>query len=319
MHTILRSIRGTLFAMAFAASGAIAQYPEKPVRIVVPFAPGAQTDAVARLVASGLSKQFGKPFVVENRPGAGGLIGTNAVIQSDADGHTLLFTGGAALFPLFVKEATFDPRTAFSPISTAYELPFALMVPASLKANTFAEFISTVKASPKKYNYGSASLSYDYLYLEMIKTDSGLDTVHILYKGGAPMYQALLAGEVHYGLGAVSAAAPMASEGKIRILAVTGNERHPLAPQAPTFAELKVRDIRSPKVGLLGPAKLPRDIVNRVNQAMVATMQTAEVRDPIVKIGNVVATSTPEEFSQAVADEFVRFSAITKAAGIAPK
>ena len=296
-----------------------AQYPDKTVRIIVPFAPGAQTDAIARVVANGLSKQLGKTFLVENRPGAGGLIGTDAVIKSDPDGYTLLFTGGAALFPLFVKEATFDPRTAFSPISTVYELPFALIVTASIPANTLAEFISVVKASPKKYNHASASLSYDFLYLEMLRADNQLDTVHILYKGGAPMYQALLTGEVHYGLGAASAAAPMVKDGKVRVLAVTGEERHALFPQAPTFGELRARDIRSPKVGLLAPANVPRDIVARLNQAVVTTMQSPEVREPIMKIGNVVSTSTAEEFSRAIADEYVRFSAITKAAGIKPQ
>lgn len=296
-----------------------AQYPDKTVRIIVPFAPGAQTDAIARVVANGLSKQLGKTFLVENRPGAGGLIGTDAVIKSDPDGYTLLFTGGAALFPLFVKEATFDPRIAFSPISTVYELPFALIVTASIPANTLAEFISVVKASPKKYNHASASLSYDFLYLEMLRADNQLDTVHILYKGGAPMYQALLTGEVHYGLGAASAAAPMVKDGKVRVLAVTGEERHALFPQAPTFGELRARDIRSPKVGLLAPANVPRDIVARLNQAVVTTTQSPDVREPIMKIGNVVSTSTAEEFSRAIADEYVRFSAITKAAGIKPQ
>ena len=225
--------------LAACSLGACAQdaWPAKPVRVVVPYVPGAMGDVVARLLSENLGKELAQAFVVENRPGAGGNIGTRAVEQSAPDGYTLLMaaTNNLTINQYLYKDLGFDPLKRFEPVTVLVDVPSVLFVPASVPARDFREFVAYAKANPGKVNYGSpGSGTTPHLSAEAINRAFGLGMTHVPYKGASQVVAALLAGEVHFYLAGAGVATAHVKSGKLRALAIASSARHAAAPDVPT-------------------------------------------------------------------------------------
>lgn len=301
------------------ALGARADYPERPISVVVPFAPGGSTDVMSRVIAAGLERDLGQPVVIENRAGAGGMIGAAAVARAKPDGYTLLITGGMSLFPIFNKEVPFDPGRDFTPIAMTHAVPFFLAVRREVPVQDFAALVAYAKANPGRLNYGLGSASYEKLYFEMLRQRAGLDMTEVLYKGGAPLYQALVVNEVQVALGALGPLRTTVGEDKLRLIAVTTEARYPETPSVPTFTELGHPGVKSSGIGLFGPGGLAGSSVQKLNAAVTRAKTSPAVREAAAKYGIVVdQRSTPADAARQLAEEVETLSAVAKAGRIVP-
>ena len=306
--------------LALCAATAVAQdYPNRPIRFIVPTTPGNTTDLLGRIVATETSKILGQPVIVENRTGANQLIGIEFVAkQAAADGHTAAVIGieGLVLLPLTSRNIRFDPFKDIVPVAGLAEGRYFLASSATLPWKTFNEFIAHAKANPGKLNYGSSVVQVR-LPVLMIMQTHGLDLVHIPYTGGAPYLQALLAGEVQLGIGGEG---PLTGMGeRIRILAVTGDQRLPAFRDSPTFAELGFSQIRGPSYMLSVRAGTSREIIDRLNAAVSRALQTTEAKTSLAKI-LLTATNTPPALTSKTITEQARFYAdLARSIGITPK
>jgi tripartite-type tricarboxylate transporter receptor subunit TctC len=300
---------GAAIAVLAAAGPAAAQqtYPNKPIRLIVPFPAGGAADLAARIVTQALSETLGQPLIVDNRGGADGAIAGEAVRTAQPDGYTLLFatTTGLNAAPVLRKQPPYDPITAFTPISLVGKFGFFLFVHESVPAKTVPEFLSYVRANPGKVNYATGNGTSVLTTAQLARAEK-LDMQHIPYKGDAPATADLIAGRVQVMIGTPGSAMPQVQEGKLRVLATLLSKRSPLAPDAPTTAEVGLTGLTiTPWGGLFGPAKLPREIVDRVAAAMQAVAARQDVRGQLDKIAFEMQSSTPEEmgaFNQAQLD-----------------
>jgi tripartite-type tricarboxylate transporter receptor subunit TctC len=290
---------GAAVALLAAAGPAAAQqpYPNKPIRLIVPFPAGGAADLAARIVTQALSETLGQPLIVDNRGGADGAIAGEAVRTAQPDGYTLLFatTTGLNAAPALRKQPPYDPITAFTPISMVGKFGFFLFVHESLPAKTVPEFLSYVRANPGKVNYATGN-GTSVLTTAQLALAEKLDMQHIPYKGDAPATADLIAGRVQVMIGTPGSAMPQVQEGKLRVLATLLSKRSPLAPDAPTTGEIGLTGLTiTPWGGLFGPANLPRDIVDRLAAAMKAVAARQDVRAQLDKIAFELQNSTPEE------------------------
>ena len=300
--------------------GALAQaYPSRPVTIVVPFSPGGAVDAMARLLGSKMAASVGQPFVVENRAGAGGALGMNSVARSQPDGHTLLYTPNSiAIGPALYKKLPFDAEKDLLPVSQALSTTLVLAAHPKLQVSTVRELIALAKAQPGKLNFGSSGVADPLqLGMELLKTSAGVDLVAIPYKGQAPMFTALLAGEVDTAIVSLQLALSPIRSGALKVLAVTGNKRSSALPDVPTVAEsgLPGYDISSWH-GIFVPAGTPPEIVARLHREIVAAVQSPDVRERVEATGNEVVASTPQEFAAKFRADVARFKKIVQDARI---
>jgi len=323
---MLGSIRLVLVvaAVALTVSGAaLAQpYPERPVTIIVPYPPGASTDAVARLTRDILARELGQPVIIDNRPGAGGTLGAAVVANAQPDGHTLLISVNAPLTmnPHIQKTFPFEARTAFAPISLAAESLLVLAVNAKLPVKTVRELVDYVKSNPGKVSYGSAGVgSAHHIAGEMIKQRTGIDMAHVAYRGTAPAIQDLVGGSIQVSFGTTPAVLPHAQEGTIRIVALAEARRHPDLPGIPTIAETFPGIVTNTWVGFFAPAGTPRPIIDKLNAAMNLALKQPDIIEKFKLQGLTALGTSPEELQKIVAEEYGRWAKIIPAIGIQAK
>lgn len=314
---IFRFFKFLLLSVA-AASASAQGYPDKPVKLVVPFPPGGPTDIVGRLVAQKLAEGIGQPVVVENRPGAGGTVGSTAVARAPADGYTLLYGSTTlAIAPSLYRDLAYDPRTAFAPISLVSRGPIIAAVNAQLPAKTLKDFIALAKSSPGRINYGSAgSGTPPHLAAELFKTVAGVDLVHVPYKGGGPAVSDLAGGQVQVCFEGLPTLLPHIKSGKVRALAITGAKRDPALPEVPTFAEAGLPGYDANFWnGLVAPAGTPAEVIARLNSVLVQALATPEVHAALVRLGLEAAGTTPQQFGDFIAAEIDKWARVVKASG----
>ena len=294
-------------------------YPSRPVRIVVPFAPGGPNDIIVRLVAQKLTETWGQPFVVENRPGAGGNIGTDFVAKAAPDGYTLLSVGPGSLVinPLIGKVA-YDTMRDFAPVTVMARAPNALVAHPSLPARSVKELIELARTQPGKVNYGSGGNgSTPHLAGAMFAAMAGIALTHVPYKGTAPATADLIGGQVQIAFLGIPTVLPYVKSGKLRILAVTGKHRSPELPGVPTVDEAGVPGYElSPWYGLLAPAGTPREIVVRLGDEVSRSLRTAEMKEKLAMQGAEVVGGSPEEFAALIQADSSTWSRVVKDAGI---
>ena len=280
-------------------------YPNKPVRMIVPFPPGGAADLAARIVMQSLAQGLGQQIIIDNRGGADGAIAGNAVIASQPDGYTLLFatTTGLNAAPVMRKQPPYDPITAFTPITMVGKFGFFLFVHESLPAKTVPEFLAYVRANPGKVNYGTGN-GTSILTTAQLALVEKLDMLHVPYKGDAATTQDLIAGRVQVMIGTPGSAMPQVASGRLRVLAALLPNRSPLAPDAPTAIEAGLRGLTiSPWAGLFGPAGLPREVVERLGREMKVVAAKPDVKAALDRIAFEVQASTPEEMAAFLKDQ----------------
>lgn len=303
--------RVAVLVAALASSLALAQgYPDKPIHLIVPFPPGAGTDAVARIVAQKLGESLSAAVVVENRPGASGAIGAAEVARAEPDGYTLLFV--ASPFTTVAAAASnpgYDPLRQFVPVAPIAVGPLAFVVGSAVPANTMGEFIALAKSQPGKLNYGSAGTgSVNHLALELLKARAGIDVVHVPYKGIAPATVDLLSGQIQAMTASIPATLPYAAQNRVRVLAVTGPRRSPLLPDVPTWRESGIADAEVVNYwGIVAPAGAPREIVARLNAAISRVLQQPDVKQRLEREGSELAAGPPERLGAIVDADLARW------------
>jgi tripartite-type tricarboxylate transporter receptor subunit TctC len=309
---ILRLLPALLVA-ALLTTLAHAAYPERPVRIVVPYPAGGGTDAVARLVAKKLGDMWGQGVVIDNRPGADTQIGNAAVATAASDGYTLLII--ATTFTMhkhMVPSLPYEPARDFVPIAPIAVYPYFLVVGNDVPVKTVGDLIALAKKSPGKLNHGISS-GGQYILAETMKRGAGIDVVGVRYKGGTPAVQAVVTGEVTYHLDTPGSFKAMIDAGRLRVLATTGDKRSPLAPDAPTFAEagLEGGDIVS-WVGLAAPKGTPPQLIEFINASVQKALTEAEVKQQFDGLMATPMLQTVPEFNTFVGSEFVRYEKIIR-------
>jgi tripartite-type tricarboxylate transporter receptor subunit TctC len=297
-------------------------FPVRPIRIIVPQSPGGSTDFAARVVAQRLAEGVSQNVVIENRPGAGSLHGTEAVARATPDGYTLLAVAASfTINPSLHQKLTFDPVRDFAPITRLAALPHILVVHPSVPVGSVKELIALAKAKPGHLNYASSGIATStHLAAELFLHMTDTKMVQVPYKGGAPGMVALVAGEVHLYFATISTALPHVKSGKLRALAVTSAKRSNAAPEYPTIAEAGVAGYEHASwVGMLAPAKTPALIVQRLNEHTVKVLNMPEVRNMLLRDGLETVGDTPQEFAALVKAEVAKWIKVVKAAGIKPQ
>jgi tripartite-type tricarboxylate transporter receptor subunit TctC len=305
---------------ACSALAATAVYPDRPVRMMVPFPPGGANDIVARLVAQKLSERWGKPVVIDNRAGAGGNIGTEIGARANPDGYTLTIGSTSTYVTNVVLDSKlpFDPRRDFAPISLIVIAPNILVTHPSVPAATVQELIKFAKAHAKKINYSSfGDGSTSHLIAEMFKSAAGVSMQHVPYKGGALALTAVMGGEVQLTFSNLSVALPQVKGSKVKGIAVTSLRRATALPELPTVAESGLAGFEAiASVGILAPAGTPRPLVTRVNQDVHALVNEAAMKEQFISRGLEIALSTPEDFARYIRTEIERWAKVVREAGI---
>jgi tripartite-type tricarboxylate transporter receptor subunit TctC len=325
------SRRSVLSALAVAASGsamrraaAQAPYPNRVIKLVVPWAPGGVTDVTARILAQKMGSELGQTMIVENRPGASGTIGHTAVSQSDPDGYTLLLATNStyAMAPHLLGKLQYDSDKAFAPIGLVLSSPQVLCVHPSIPATNITEFLTYVRARQpdavvfESSGHGGSS----HLAMELLMSMAKFSMLHVPYRGGGPALQALVAGEVNTGFVDSVIALPQAEGNKIRMLGVSTTERLPLAPDVPTIAEAGVPGFQSSTdVALLAPAGTPSAIIERLSAVLLSALKSPEVRDPLLKQGAIIVGGTPDAYPAYYAKESAKWGEIIRSRGISMK
>jgi tripartite-type tricarboxylate transporter receptor subunit TctC len=304
--------------LAAAATVATAQYPTKPIRMVVAFPPGGSTDLAARALGDKLAAALGQPVIVENKPGASGNIGADFVAKSAPDGHTLLMAATSfATSPAFFPKLGWDPVKDFAPVSLVATVPIIVVVNPSVPAQNPQELITYSKANPGKLNMaspGAATLTR--LAGEMFKQSAGLDWVTVHYKGGPPAVQDLLAGNAHVMFANISDVIAQVKAGRLRALAVTTAKRSAVAPELPTLGEGALPGFAvATWQAVVAPAGTPREVVQRLNAEIVKAMAQPEMKERFLSFGTDAATSTPEELGRFLADEVAKIGKIARDTG----
>jgi len=308
------------FTSAAAIGAAAADYPTRPIRIVVTYAPGGSTDVVARLLSQPLGEALGQQVVVDNRGGAGGIIGTDIVAHAAADGYTLLFGTSAGLMinPLIQKKLPYDVARDFAAVSLLVINPQILVAYPGLPVKTVGELVKLAKAKPGQINYASPGVgSPNHMGMELLKAMAGIDLVHVPYKGGAPAVTDLIAGQVQLLFNSMPSVLPLVKNGRLKALAVGGATRSPAAPDIPTVAESGVPGFEYVTwYGLFAPSKTPRAIVTRLNEAVVGSLRKPEIDRQLRVQGSEPHPTTPEEVAKFMRVERERWERVVKTVGL---
>jgi tripartite-type tricarboxylate transporter receptor subunit TctC len=303
-----------------AGSAGAQGYPTKPIRVVVPLAPGGGNDTLARFIAKPLTESLGQQIIVENRPGGGGLVGGEYVARAAPDGYTLI-CAGSGLLVVTLTYRKLDLQRDFTPIGVVGEYASMLVVHPSLPVKNVQELIKLARARPGQLNYGSAGTgSAGHLAIEMFRTRAGLDMVHVPYKGAGPALTELMAGQVSMLLSNPLGSGPLVKAGRLRPLAVSGPRRLVSYPDVPTLAESGLPGFNVTFfLGLLGPVGLPREIVTRLNKETLAALQRRDILDWMATQGMEPAGGTPEEFSARIKTDIDAMSKVIRDAGLTLK
>lgn len=315
-----RSVAAIAAASLLFAQGAAAQeYPTKPIRMVVPFAPGGPTDIVGRAVSQRLTETLGQTVVVDNRAGAGGVVGADLVAKSPPDGYTMLLcsTGAMAINPSLMPNIPYDSGRDFAPLSLVVTIPYLLLVSANSPVQSVKELITQARAKPGQINYGSAGVgSTSHLAGELFKSMAKIGIVHVPYKGSAPAATDLIGGQLQTMFDAVAVALPLVRGGKLRALGISTAKRTALVPDVPTISESGVPGYEvATWHGICAPARTPPAVVKTLNHAIVSAVNHPDTRQRLVGIGADVVGSTPEAFGRFLQSELAKWSRIVKQSG----
>lgn len=326
MIGVLRHLAAMFAALTFASASHAQDaksYPSRPVRLVVPFAPGGTADTIARIVADRLYVQLAGPVVLDTRAGANSVVGCDIVAQSNPDGHTLIIVAaGFAVNPSLRKKLPYDSLRDFAPVGLVGTGPYLLVIHSSIPATTVSEFIAWGKAArPGEISYASTGVgSPPHLAMELLKTMTGVNFTHVPYKGGGQVLPDLLSGRVPLHFSSVSTGAPHVRAGRLRAIAMTTPKRSPAMPEVPTFDEsgLKGYDV-SGWYGLLAPGKTPASLVNRINHEVQQVLLDGESLRRLAQAGIEPAAGTPAQFAALIKAEIPKWAKVLKAAGIEPE
>ncbi len=316
-----RIVAAALFASAAGIAFAQANYPTRAVRIVVPSSPGGGTDILSRLLTPGLSERLGQTVVVDNRPGAGSIIGNDIVAKAAPDGYTLLMgISTLAILPSMHKKLPYDAMRDLAPVSQAIAAPNILVVHPSLPVKTVKELIAFAKKHPGELNYASAGLGTNpHLSMELFLSMAHIKMVHVAYKGLGPALVDLLAGQVVVATSTMLAGLPHVKSGRLRALGTTGAKRSSVLPNLPTVAEAGVPGYEAVQwYGLFAPAKTPKEIIAKLHGAMVAVLQSPAIKSKLAADGAEPVGNTPEEFARFLRSETDKWGKVVRTAGIKP-
>ena len=311
----------TMLALTLAAAlPALAEFPDRPIRIIVPYPPGGTSDLLARAVAPRLGERLKQTVVIENRAGAGGVIGSAVVAKSPADGYTLLLGTIAThgILPVLQKPAPYDAVKDFAPVTLVASTPNVLVANPSAPVRNLAELLALARAKPGSVNFGSTSLGGSpHMSGELLKTMAQVDIVHVPYKGGGPMLIDLMGGQIPFGFDNLPSSMNHIRAGKIRALAVTTAKRWPGAPEIPTMAEAGVPGYEATAwFGLLAPANTPKPIVELLQRHVAAILRQPEVEKMLLEQGAESVGNTPDEFARLIAAELQKWDKVVAATGV---
>jgi tripartite-type tricarboxylate transporter receptor subunit TctC len=304
------------------AQGNAQGFPNKTIRIIVPFTPGGSNDVVAREIATGLHENLKQTAVVENKPGGGGVIAYSFVAKSPPDGHLMLITPASfTMGPHLSRNAGYNPITEFAPINLVADVPFVMVVPPTLSARTLQEFIALAKNSPNKLTYGSVGVGTpQHLGGELFKMRVGVDLIHVPFRGATAAIPDLLAGRIDMFIGAINSLLPLIKEGKLRAIAAAGGKRTDSLPDVPTFAEAGLAGVEvGSGVGLVAPAGTPADIVDKLNREIAKIIATPGFHERMAAIGVDVVGTTPAAYAKILSDDYEKWGKVVVAAGIKPE
>ncbi len=307
-------------ALTLCSTVQAAGYPDRPVRLIVPFPPGGTSDVVGRIFAEALAKQLGQTVVVENRGGAGGSVGTRAVASAAPDGYTLLLgtssTNGTN--PAVYKNLTYDAIKDFTPVTQIIRVPGVIAVNKDFPAKDYAGFVALIKQSPGQYNYASSGNGgATHLAMEYYKSLSKLDIVHVPYRGTGPALNDVIAGQVGMIWDTAASSMPHIQSGNLRAIVVAAQERLKQLPDVPTFAEVGLPDYDAEMWnGLLAPAGLPADVLAKLNAAAVKALADPQVQAKYAGVGAYVVADTPEQFKQVIQDDVTKWKKVAQSANI---
>jgi tripartite-type tricarboxylate transporter receptor subunit TctC len=306
------------FALLCISFAAHAQYPNKPVRVVVPFPAGSSTDIITRVLTNSVSQAIGQQLVVDNKAGADGAIAAADVAKAAPDGYTLLLISVAHAFnPAIYKKLPYDPEKAFVPIGIVAAGPVALMVHPAVPVRTVKELIDLAKAKPGQLNYATAGIgSFQHLASELFKLQTGVDMVHVPYKGGGPAMMDTIAGQAQVNMASLIQVGPHVKSGKLRLVATSGTRRSSLFPDVPTVAETVAGYDATNWWGLIAPAGTPQPVIAKLSMELEALLKSDETKKRMESEGADIVRMTPAEFGRFIADETQKWAKVVKQAGI---
>jgi tripartite-type tricarboxylate transporter receptor subunit TctC len=305
-------------AVFAAHANAQAPYPSRPIRLIVPFPPGGPVDVMARFVVQRLGTNLGQ-IIIDNRPGAGGTLGSKAASLAEPDGYTLLFGSPTTLAagPSFYRHLGYDPLKSFAPVGMISSVPFVLALAPHVDAKSLGELVAYAKAHPGKLNFGAPTGTLPHLTMEMFKLRAGVDIVHIPYKGAATAITDVLSGEMDMTFEPISVMVGHVREGKIRPLAVTGAERSAELPEVPTVIESGYPGFVSMSwTGIVAPAGTPPEIIARINAVIIDAFQSKDAQEGLARLGAEPKFGTPESFGAMIAAEIPKWAEAVRAAGV---
>ena len=317
-RTFLRVMTSIVLLLSLSAHAQ--DFPNKAIRLIVPLAPGGATDLAARIVGERASKYLGQPVFIDNRPGAGGTIGSAAVANAPADGYTILMgtIGTLAISPAMYAKLPYDTDKDLTAVSSIAGGQFALVVSPQFPARNFSEVIRHVKASPVPLYYGSAGNgSTLHLGMELLMSMAGINLTHVPYKGSGPLVAAIIAGEVPIGIPDMPSVMQFVKNGRLRMIAVTGTSREDAFPDVPTIAESGFPDFNVQVwLGIMAPSKTPKHIVDQLNVAIVRALNDADIQSRLKDLGMSATPSSSEDFRKFIARERTTWARVVKAAGV---
>jgi tripartite-type tricarboxylate transporter receptor subunit TctC len=317
-----RNLMVALLAVAVVtsavASAAAQSYPNRPIKMIVPYPPAGPIDTMARLLGQQLSQRFGQQVVIDNRPGAGSILGTKAAAAADPDGYTLLFgsSGSLAVAPALYANYDLDILKAFVPVGSVALLPHVLVVNPSVPAQTVGELIAYAKANPGKLNYGASIGTPPHLLSTLFGTKAGIDVVYVPYKGSAASVTDLVSGETQFTIDGLTGLYPLIQAGKVRALAIARGERWRELPDVPTLVESGFTDFTVDAwTGVAAPAGTPAPIINMLNRAINQALASAEAKAGLARFSAIAQTGSPQEFGALISSELPKWAAIVKLSG----
>jgi len=318
-RSVIKTVAGAALSLpAIQRATAQAKYPDKAVKMIVPFPPGGPIDTMARMTAQQLSERLGQQVVVENRPGGGSTIGVKDVAAAAPDGYTLMFgsSGSLAVAPALYSSLGVDPRKVFDPIATVALLPHVFVVNDDVPAKTIPEFVAYAKANPGKINYGAGLGTPPHLLSTLFKTEAKIDVVYVPYTGSAQSVNDLLGGQTQFTIDGLVTLYPLIAAGKLRALAIARGERWPALPDVPTLVESGYPDfILDAWTGMVAPAGTPRPIIDQLNAAVNDALKSPATHATLAKFSAIAKPGTPEDFKAFLAEQTQRWAAIVKLAG----
>src|SRR5688572_3926319 len=310
-----------LLAVASAQSSAQSSYPypSRPIRLLMPAAPGGPVDVIGRTVGAGLAEALGQQVVMDNRAGAGGIIGSEILVHAAPDGYTLMFahSGPLAIESAMHSKLSYNPLKDFAPVSLVAESPYALIVSSSSPAKSVKELVALARSRPGKFHFGSGGVGTGlHMAGELLNVAAGIKMVHVPYKGAAPSMTAMLSGEIDTMFNGVSSALPHVKAGRIRALAVSTAKRTPLFPELPTVAESGLKYETGGWYGLVAPARTPKAVTAKVQASLQKALSAPDMKQRLAAQGIEGIASTPEQLTKHLRSELDKWTAVVKAAGL---